>query len=237
MYIIILLVILVLILLKFLKTTKIKWGSFFHRGIKVNNKRYGVYIYDGKQGSGKTSSAIQFIRDNKDFGEIYANLKSIKGINYNYFNGLEALLSLRDKKHCIIFYDEIFTLLTKQSRITTEVLDFLSQMRKREIIFITTCQEWLELSMTLRRYCKYQIHCTILNLPFLPSFSFKQINNAELMKWSQEDNDYIAPLVCNTLSKLNRSTLNLYDTYEQINSTDIVYPIPIQQYLLDHKVN
>ena len=225
MILLVIIVLIVVLLIKFFRTTKIKWGTFLHKGVKVNNSRYGVYCYCGKQGSGKTSSALQFIKDNLDSDyDVYCNLSSIKGFNYYYFNGLEGLLSLRNKKHCIIFYDEIFTLLTKNSRITQDILDFLSQMRKREIIFLTTAQEWLELSMTLRRYCKYQVQCSIINIPFLPSFSFKQINNAEQMKWSQEDNDYIAPLVCNTLSKLNKSTLDLYDTYEQISSTEIVYP-------------
>ena len=37
-------------------------------------------------------------------------------------------------------------------------------------------------------------------------------------KWSQEDNEYIAPLEETTISKCNIKTANLYDTFEQIQS-------------------
>ena len=170
---------------------KIKFKTFFKKGFKVVRGQFGVYCYCGKQGKGKTYSCVEFLLENSDF-PIYANLKSLDStkIDYTYFNGLDGLLALRDKKHCIIVFDEIFTLLTKQTKMTTDVLDFLSQMRKREIIFITTAQEWLEINMTLRRYCRYQIECNILNF-FSKGILIKKFYDAEQMKWSQLDNDNI----------------------------------------------
>lgn len=207
---------------------KIKFKTFLHKGLHVRDSRFGVYCYDGKQGSGKTQNAVHFILDNaSDEWPVYANLKSLKGINYYYFNGIEALLSLRDKKHCIIFYDEIFTILMKSSKLDTRVLDFLSQMRKREIIFITTAQEWLELPMTLRRYVRYEVSCKLLNFPFFPTLSIKHVNDAYRMKWSAEDNDYIAPLISCVVEKLNINVLNSYDTFEQIPTDNTQYPVYI----------
>lgn len=66
-------------------------------------------------------------------------MKSLKNIDYTYFNGFDELLKLRNKTNCIIVYDEIFTALTRQSKIDTDILDFLSQMRKRKIIFFDNC--------------------------------------------------------------------------------------------------
>ena len=97
------------------------------------------------------------------------------------------------------------------------VLDFLSQMRKRRIIFLTTAQEWLEINITLRRYRRYQIECKMLNI-FGLGLLIKHCYDAEQMKWSQEDNEYIAPLEETTISKCNVKTAELYDTFEQIKS-------------------
>ena len=215
MYIFILIVVIIILLIKF-RHTKIKWKTFFKKGFAPKRGKFGVYCYCGKQGSGKTYSVVEFLNQNKDI-PIYANISSLKGIDYTYFNGFDELLKLRDKSDCIIVYDEIFTALTKGTKMSTEVLDFLSQMRKRRIIFLTTAQEWLEINITLRRYCRYQIECRMINLLGL-GILIKHCYNAEQMKWSQEDNEYIAPLEETTISKCNVAVSQKYDTFEQIKS-------------------
>ena len=212
----ILLLIFIVLMIVLLRKVKIKWLTFFHRGFKKEMKPYGVYCYCGKQGKGKTYSVIEFLRNNKD-KKIYANINSLKGIDYTYFNGFEELLKLREEHDCIIVFDEIFTALTKASKINTEVLDFLSQMRKRRIIFITTAQEWLEINMTLRRYCRYQIECNMISIFGYPIL-IKQMYDAEQMKWSQLDNEYIAPLIDTTISHGMKKVIEMYDTFETINS-------------------
>ena len=211
----IILIVVILILIRF-RHTKIKFKTFFSKGFAPKRGKFGVYCYCGKQGSGKTYSAVEFLLQNMNI-PIYSNVSSIKGVKYTYFNGFDQLLELRNKSDCIIFYDEIFTALTKTSKMTKEVLDFLSQMRKRRIIFITTAQEWLEINITLRRYCRYQIECKILNLLGL-GILIKHCFDAEQLKWSNEDNEYVAPLVETTISKCNVKIANSYDTFEQIKS-------------------
>ena len=49
---------------KFFKTTKIKWHTLFHKGVYVEKGRWGCACYSGKQGSTKTSSAVEFVFDN-----------------------------------------------------------------------------------------------------------------------------------------------------------------------------
>ena len=210
-----LIICIVALLIRF-RHTKIKWKTFFRKGFAPKRGKFGVYCYCGKQGSGKTYSAVEFILNNKEM-PIYSNVGSIKGVDYTYFSGFDQLLELRNKTDCIIFYDEIFTALTKTSKINTEVLDFLSQMRKRRIIFITTAQEWLEINITLRRYCRYQIECKMMNILGLGVLT-KHMYDAEQLKWSNEDNEYIAPLIETTISKCNVSVANSYDTFEQIKT-------------------
>lgn len=200
----------------FFRDTKIKWRTFFLKGFAPKRGKFGIYCYCGKQGQGKTYSVVEYLKENSDL-PIYANIKSIKGIKYKYFNGFNQLLELRDKTDCIIVYDEIFTALTRSSKINQDVLDFLSQMRKRRIIFLTTAQEWLEINITLRRYCRYQIDCKMRNILGF-GILIKNMYDAELMKWSNDDNEYIAPLETRTISKCNLCIANLYDTFEQIKT-------------------
>lgn len=208
-------VLIVVLLIRFRKT-KIKWRTFFRKGFAPKRGKFGVYCYCGKQGSGKTYSAVEFILNNSHM-PIYSNVSTIKGVKYEYFSGFDNLLKLRDKTDCIIFYDEIFTALTKSSKMTKEVLDFLSQMRKRRIVFITTAQEWLEINITLRRYCRFQIECKMLNI-FGLGLLVKRMYDAEQLKWDNMENEYIAPLVETTISKCNIKIANSYDTFEQIKT-------------------
>lgn len=221
MYIILLIVLIIAVFVKF-RHTKIKFKTFFKKGFAPQRGRFGVYCYCGKQGSGKTYSAVEFLLSNKDM-KIYSNVRSLKGVKYTPIGGFDDLLKLRSETNCIIFFDEIFTALSKKSssRLTrqqsNEVLDFLSQMRKRKIIFITTAQEWLEMDMTLRRYCRFQIECNMINFLGL-GLLIKSCYNAEQMRWSANDNEYIAPLVETTISKCNKKVADSYDTFEQIKT-------------------
>lgn len=204
------------VFLIYFRKVKIKWKTFFRRGFFKDAKPYGVYCYCGKQGKGKTYSVVEFLLNNSDC-KIFSNIKSIQGIEYTYFSGFDELLKLRDEHDCIIVFDEIFTALTKTSKMNTDVLDFLSQMRKRRIIFITTAQEWLEINITLRRYCRYQIDCNMISIFGYPIL-IKHLKDAEQMTWSQNDNEYIAPLIETTISHGMKSVITSYDTFEQIDT-------------------
>lgn len=219
-YFIILLVFVIYVIRQ--KKFRIKFKTFFKKGLKTQRGNFGIYCYDGKQGKGKTYSIVKFLSDNNNV-KIFGNLKSIDtnalNLDYTYFEGFEGLLKLRNQKNCIIFYDEIFTALTKSTKLNKEVMDFLSQMRKRNIIFLTTAQEWLEIPMTFRRYCRFRVECNTINLPFV-NFSIlkKIVYDAELMKWSQLDNEYVAPVVKTMYEKYILDVAESYDTYEQINT-------------------
>lgn len=217
----ILLIVVVIAVIAFFRSNKlkIKYKTFFKKGFAPKRGKFGIYCYCGKQGQGKTYSAVEYLLQNQD-KRIYSNVKTIQGVKYTPIGGFDDLLKLRNETDCIIFYDEIFTALTKNSRMTTDVLDFLSQMRKRRIVFITTAQEWLEINMTLRRYCRFQIDCRMINF-FGLGILIKTFHDAESMKWSNEENEYVAPLLETSISKCNLDIANSYDTFEQIGSSNI----------------
>ena len=103
-----------LIYVFYVKKIHIKLHTFLEKGFVPTKGPYGVYCFCGKQGKGKTYSVVEFLKDNNNM-PIYANIKSIDGINYTYFEGFEELLKLREKSNCIIVYDEIFTALLKNN--------------------------------------------------------------------------------------------------------------------------
>ena len=189
------------------------------KGFKAYRGAFGVYCFTGKQGTAKTFNAVEFLSKRPN-AVIYSNIH-LNDIDYTYYSGLNELVNINpiieDGKQIIIFFDEIFSELTKSSRISTEVLSFLSQQRKRGIIFLTTAQEWLEIPVTLRRYVRFQIDCSIINIfPF--SIAKEVYHNAELMKWSNEENEYIAPIISTKIKKMSKKITQFYDTFEVIQS-------------------
>ena len=220
LYLILIFVVIILIAYKFKNKIKIKWKTFIKRGFKPNRGIFGVYCYCGKQGQGKTYSVVEFLHNNKDL-PIYCNLTSIKGIEYTYIANFDELLQLREKTDCIIVYDEIFSALQKNSTINKEVLDFLSQMRKRRIICLTTAQEWAEIPLTWRRYCRYQIDCRLIRIPFINGILIKTFKDAENMKWSNDDMEHVAPVIETTITHTQKWIANSYDTYEQIHNNPL----------------
>ena len=122
------------------------------------------------------------------------------------------------KDKYIIFYDEIFTILEKNTKLNKEILSFLSQLRKRSIILITTAQEWAEINITFRRYCRYEIDCNMFALPFTKTaLIFNSINDGDLIRWDEQQQDFIAPRISANFSKCNKYVIDSYDTYETIN--------------------
>lgn len=232
----------VLIVLCFYKKVKIKWKTFKGKGFRPKRGPFGLYCYCGKQGTGKTYSLVEYLIDNNNKIQVFSNITGINNVdNITYFQGFNELKELKDKidmaeyfkrdwiifhnkkiqlqknKQLIFVYDEVFTELQKGSRIGKDIIDFLCQMRKRQIIFLTTCQEWAELPLTWRRFCRFQIDCKMI--PFLKTgFLLKTFKDAENMKWSNDEQEHIAPLVETTITKCRQFIAKSYDTRLRISS-------------------
>lgn len=117
----------------------------------------------------------------------------------------------------MIFFDEIFTILEKGGSLSVEVLSFISQLRKRKVYFVTTAQEWSEINITFRRYCRYQVCCNMISLPFSKTaILINKINDAYQMKWDGDLQEFIAPTIRTNISKGMKSVIDSYDTFETI---------------------
>lgn len=201
--------------------------SFFKRGFKKRNERFGLHCYTGKQGTGKTYSSIKFCIDEKfrTGCKIITNVKSFKMFEDTiYMKKIEDIIdyctTFRDNdENILIFYDEIFTIIEKGGKLSKEILSFISQMRKRGIIFVTTAQEWAEINITFRRYVRYQIDCKMIAIPLTrTAILYNAINDGDAIKWDNDLQEYIAPRIKTKISKSNIVVANSYDTYETIST-------------------
>lgn len=178
--------------------------------------------------SGKTYSAIKFCILQKLKND-YIIITNVKSFNYFtdtiYKESLESIIdyvinNMSEKKRFLIFYDEIFTVLEKRTAMNKKILSFLSQLRKRKILLITTAQEWSEINITFRRYVRYQISCNMFSLPFSnTALIYNIINDGDLIKWDNDLQDFVAPRVSANFSKGNKFVIDAYDTFETIKTS------------------
>lgn len=209
------------------RKVRLKLRTFKGKGFRPVRGNFGLYCYCGKQGTGKTYSLVEYLVDNNKNIKVFSNITGIQNVDdIIYYTGFKGLIKIKEDldsgliktdKQIIIVFDEIFTEIMKGDKLSKPVLDFLCQMRKRKIIFLTTCQEWSELPLTYRRFCRYQIDCRMV--PFLcTGFLIKTFKDAENMKWSNEDQEHVAPITETTITKCRRLIAESYDTFLRISS-------------------
>lgn len=240
-----LLFIMIVIYYCFKNKIKIKFKTFLKRGFKVKKGVYGIYCYVGFQGNGKTYSCIEYVIDNYNNIQLFSNVK-INNINYIFYNGFKEMLLLRDcidyarsrnnnyiifkgkkypidfEKQIVFIYDEIFSELQRGSKISNDVLDFITQMRKRGFILLTTAQIWSDIPITWRRLTRFEIDCSMRNF-FGINILVKVFRDAELMKWSNDDQEFVAPIISTTITHTRKYIANSYDTYQLIHNKNSTF--------------
>ncbi|AWW06048.1 MAG: zonular occludens toxin [Inoviridae sp.] len=190
--------------------------SFLDRTLPLERGVFGVYSYNGKQGSGKTYSLVKYVLKHQyEAMEVYSNMH-IEGLDYTPITSVEHLFSLRDKEHCFIIYDEIFTLLQKSSKIDEELMEFLTQQRKMKNILFTTAQEWLEIPITFRRFVRIAIDCNTRPLGRFGGILIEVYRDGYRMKWDNDENEYIAPIIRTKISKYQKRYMVAYDTFARV---------------------
>lgn len=206
----------------------IDWKSLFKVGFPKHDEKFGLYTYTGKQGEGKTYSAIKFVDNQRTRNNyiVITNIHSYKAENVIYIDNIINLINFvkqnhgKDGKKYLIFFDEIFTVLMKGQAVNINILSFLAQLRKRGIIFVTTAQEWSEIPITFRRFCRYQISCHMFNVPLLNfAVCINTINDGYNARWNNDIQDFEAPLLQTNFSKANLEIIKKYDTFEVIKNS------------------
>lgn len=199
---------------------KIEVNTFFKRGLKPIDDRFGVYFVTGRQGSGKSYYAVKLLlsQDKKLLNNVYTNVKSLKIPNYNiiYFDSITELYT-NTEEYCIFLIDEVSRKYDRNSKTDTQFYAWLNQSRKRKRIVIMITQEWRELPMWIRRPAKYMISTS---KTILSKFGIYKtcIGDAENMVFNKDEGEYECPPIMYIYYKRNKYIASLYDTYEAINS-------------------
>ena len=208
----------------------IDFQSFFRKSFEKNDDRFGLYVYNGVQGCGKTYSAVKFCnkmqKDNNYI--IITNVKSYcNNVNILYMENILDIIKFvvensvdNERSKYLIFFDEIFTVLMKQKVVNQDILAFLAQLRKRGIIFVSTAQNWSEIPISFRRFCRYQVNCNMFSVPFLrkQAFLLNTVCDGYNARWDSMQQDFIAPVLQTNFAKAERRIINMYDTFETIKT-------------------
>ena len=210
------------------------FGLYTYTGNQGKGKTYSLieYIFDNRDncvffGNIKDISCVDYVNTEDMLNALKSGSKLVSEGNYVYFKGFKGLVDMKKlldsgffdylikDKQIVFLFDELFTELQKKSTLSLEVQDFLCQLRKRKIIFLTTAQVWPEVPLYFRRLCRFQINCNMIPI-FNTGILLKQFNDAENMKWDEELQEHVAPTLELSLSKTRKQVSECYDTRERI---------------------
>lgn len=194
--------------------TYLDWTTFLLKKTPRIDDHFGVYCISGFQGTGKTYYAVSLAKDiDLENLEIITNIHSLK-LPHKNFNKIDEITS-NFEQHKLYIIDEISSKYTKESRTDQKFYRWLQQTRKRKCIVIMITQEWKEIPTWLRR--PVSIH--ILTSPTLFSFfGFYKTTwgDGKNLKYDKDEGEYICPPIKSIITKRNKKTAALYDTFEPI---------------------
>lgn len=132
----------------------------------------GIYVFTGKQGSGKTLSLVYTAYDlckNANYQIFYSNM-NLKG--FQNFHKFDELLGLK-KALCICDELGIVANSKKSKDINEELLKITAQNRKNERLILTTAQQYYQCNKDIRTQAKYIIECSkfgciVINRFYIP---------------------------------------------------------------------
>lgn len=205
-----------------LRLYDIRFKTFFKKGLKKIDDRFGVYFITGRQGSGKTYYAIylalQQVNFDPSLAKIYTNIHSLKipKANIIYFDKVEEIY-LNVDNHCIFILDEVARKWDKNSKTDKQFYAFMNQCRKMRRILILITQEWRELPMWIRRPAKFMISTKPTKLLNWFGIYTSVVGDAENMVFDKDEGEYNCPPLKYIIYKRNKQIADMYDTFEPIN--------------------
>lgn len=181
----------------------------------------GLMCFCGKQGSGKTLSAVLYLEKLMHF---YPAAKVVTNVSLNpdyfdmgrvkRFNGIEDLTDIDNGVHGVIYLlDEIqleFNSL-ESKQMNMPIFEFICQQRKARKHIIGTTQVFGRLAKPFREQFKYAIRCRKL----VGSLFAQDVFEAENVAY-EDDIKTELHHVCNRYYFASPEDFGKYDTFEQI---------------------
>lgn len=192
--------------------------------LPMKDESYGHYLFCGRQGAGKTASALWYMdklsRKHRKKGQkvqIFSNIGIGAEITKNeIFKTIDGLEPSKDEVR-IFLIDEIQSYYPRDSRrkedmdTIADLTAVLSQLRKRNTYILSTAQVYGRLDKSLREQCLYMINCRKSKLTGKLVNDFidgDDIICDDLGRWSGNP----SKIYVHGLSELN------YDTYKLIRN-------------------
>lgn len=221
MFTIIIIILIVFFLIKGYKFN-IRWETLLKKGLPKLDTRSGNYLFNGKQGSGKSYMAtfltFNLIKRNKDLVKIKTNVKSLKipGVEIEYFNRLEDIF-FDTEQYCIYYIDEVARRYDRNSKCDKQFYAFLNQSRKMHRVVMLITQEYRELPMWLRRPIRYVYTTKPTRILNIFGIYTTTMGDGENLVFDKDEGEYVCPDIKYIIYKRNKEIANMYDTFEAIN--------------------
>ena len=196
---------------------------------------YGVWMYTGKQGSGKTMSLIYKL---EQLRKRYPKIKIYTNCGYRFQTA--PLKSLNDLLNedlyngdlgTVFVIDEIqneFSCLTSKDFPET-LLSLITMQRKNKILILTTSQVFSRVSKPIREQCYRAIECYTILGRYTVNKMFDGIKYADSFELSPEQRKK----ACRRLYKLSfvqtdylRSCFNSYEIIKKLSREGFVPKLP-----------
>lgn len=129
-------------------------------------KEYGVTLFCGQQGAGKTTAVVEYLERMRK-----KHPKALIVTNFGYvnqtheFNDWKDFFQIRNGADGVIFaIDEIQNEFNNQSwkNFPEELLSEITQQRKQKVKIVCTAQEYLDVAIQLRRQAFFIVDCFTL---------------------------------------------------------------------------
>lgn len=178
----------------------------------------GLCCFCGVQGSGKTLSAVLYL---KRLMTLYPKSICVSNITLNFYperiqpyTGVEQLNAIENGKFGIIFFlDEIqieFNSLESKA-MTTPIFELVCQQRKQRKHIIGTTQTFGRLAKPFREQFKHVVLCNNI----FGTFFMQRVFTAENIATEDDIKVELTPAFTKMYIP-SPSDFNLYDTYEQV---------------------
>lgn len=202
---------------------KIDWNSFVKKYTVDKDKfPFGIRLYDGAQGEGKTLSMVYDMREIYNAFDDVTLITNIdlnlpEGVEYIYYESVDGLIDAmaevedEGKKHVIVMIDEGLTYFAENGGIDPALMHKITQNRKNRRFVMISVQKFTRLNNRLRDFSLETVQCGHFG-----NIQINRVRDDRKLKWDREEMDFVGDKKFTYVFKRNNELFELYDTFQII---------------------
>lgn len=189
---------------------------------KKNNFPFGIYFFCGRQGAGKTISAVKYIKELQQKYDclVFSNcsIQCIDGVITDLSNLFE-IVENANGSNIVFFLDEVQTLFScaNSKNFDENILAFITQQRKNNVHIVVTSQVFTRVAKPLREQAFRVIDCRT----YLGRCTINKVYDAfdylEMIEATTEDKKLKVKCLWGESFFQTDEIRNFYNTYETIH--------------------